>query len=197
MKSVKWFMLAGMVALFSSCGENSSKSDEEKKDSSSYSTSTTSTNAAYTSVEVPATTRTSFETKYPNAANVQWKRYTSDPVTVVDWDLTGWPMLDTNDYYVTFDWDGNNYYAWYDEEGNWIGATTTLTDHSKLPAAVNNAIKNQYAGYTIVEVDVENDKNRTAYEVELDKGGEKVKVLFSENGTVIKKKTADSKTKPA
>lgn len=186
--------MAGMVGLLSSCGENSSTGDEDKDTLTT--TTTTSANNSYASVDVPANTRTTFETRYPNASNVQWRRYSNEPVTVVEWDLTGWPTLDTNDYYVTFDWEGYPYYAWYDESGNWIGASSTMKDHSQLPSAVNNAIKSQYPGYTIVEVDKENDKNRTAYEVELEKGESKVKVLYGENGSVIKKKEGDMKVKP-
>ena len=187
MKPTKWLVLAGLTALFASCGENSSK-DGYDKDTTSSTTTTTQTNPGYASVDVPASTRTAFETKYPSAKNVQWSRYNNE-VTPIEWDLTGWPMFDTSDYYVTFDVDGYDYYAYYDEMGNWIGSTYTLTDHSKLPTAVNTAIRNSYSGYTIVEVDTEFDKNRTAYEVELQKGDEKLKVLFDENGNVLKKKT--------
>lgn len=184
MKIKKWISAAGIMALLVACGENSTKKDTDADTTATTSVTTTNT---YTAVDVPATTKTTFETKYPAATNVQWSRY-SEPVPV-EWDLTGWPTMDTSDYVVMFDYDGYDYYAWYDENGNWIGATYHMTDHSKLPSAVNNAIKNQFAGYTIVEVDKEIDKSRTAYEVELSKGEDKVKVLFDENGTVIKKKT--------
>ena len=62
---------------------------------------------------------------------------------------------------------------------------------------MNKTIQAQYPGYTIVSVDKENDKNRTAYEVELSKGDDKAKVLIAENGNVLKKKavTAGEKTK--
>lgn len=63
-----------------------------------------------------------------------------------------------------------------------------MKDHSKLPAAVNNAIQSQFADYKIVEVDKEHDKDRTTYEVDLEKGEDKMKVHFDENGKVVKKK---------
>ena len=190
MKQGKWFLMAGAMILFVACGENSTKTE-----STTDTTVAPSTTTAYTTVEVPATTKTTFETKYPAATNVQWSRY-SEPVPV-EWDLAGWPTLDTSDYVVVFDYDGYDYYAWYDENGDWIGATYTMPDHSKLPTAVNDAIRSQFAGYTIVEVDKEMDKSRSAYEVELHKGDDKIKVLFAENGTVIKKKSRidDIKTK--
>jgi len=104
-------------------------------------------------------------------------------------DATDWNYgLDTNDYVVMFNWDNADYYAWYDD-GNWIRASTPMKDHSKLPAPVNNTIRNQFAGYEIVEVDKENDKDRTVYEIELKKGDEdKMKLTIAEDGTVMKKK---------
>ena len=193
MKPAKWLFVAGMAFLLGSCGENSTTSDDTKKDSTVTTTdnTTTGTSSTYATVDVPQSTRTTFETKYPSATNVQWSRYNNTAAAPVEWDMAGWPNLDTSDYVVSFDWDGYDYYAWYDEGGNWIGSTYTMTDHSKLPSAVNSAIKSQFAGYTIVEVDREMDKNRSAYEVELQKGDEKLKVLFDDNGKVIKKKTRD------
>jgi hypothetical protein len=190
MKQAKWLLMAGALTLFVACGENSTKTESE-----SDTTTVTPSTSTTTVVEVPATTKTTFETKYPAATNVEWSRY-REPVPV-EWDLAGWPTLDTTDYVVMFDYDGYDYYSWYDENGNWIGATYTITDHSQLPAAVNNAIKTKFAGYTIVEVDKEMDKSRSAYEVELHKGDDKIKVLFAENGSVIKQKSRinDIKTK--
>lgn len=200
MKPTRWMVAAGMLILLASCGENSTTKDTDEDTATVTTTTTDNTTAANYTVEVPATTRTTFETKYPSATNVRWSRYNSE-VVPVEWDLAGWPTLDTSDFYVQFDWEGNNYYAWYDENGNWIGTTYTVTDHSKLPTTVNNAIKSQYPGYTIVEVDHEMDKNRSAWEVELQKGDQKVKILVDENGKVIKKKTSsstgpDTKDKP-
>ncbi len=195
MKSAKWLLMAGMTVLLGSCGENSSKSEADTKDSSATVTTTTESTSANATVNVPATTRTTFETKYPSATNVQWSRYDNTMASPVEWELAGWPAMDTNDYVVMFDWDGYDYYAWYDENGDWIGATYQMPDHSKLPTAVNNAIRSQFNGYTIVEVDKEIDKNRSAYEVELQKGDDKIRVLFDENGKVMKKKSNTDRVK--
>jgi uncharacterized membrane protein YkoI len=39
-----------------------------------------------------------------------------------------------------------------------------------LPDPVKKTIKNSYAGYKIKSIDEENDKNRTVYEIKLEKG---------------------------
>jgi hypothetical protein len=80
------------------------------------------------------------------------------------------------------------YWVWYNETGDWIGTVAEVTDYSSLPAAVNNTIKTQFPGFTIKSVDKENDKNRTAYEIQMENGEDKMKALIAEDGTVIKKK---------
>ena len=185
------FAIAGFV-LIASC---KNKAETEATDSDTTATVTTSTtdDARVGSVEAPANIRTAFETKYPQATNVRWQYHRPD-ITDVDWEWSGWSGLDTSDYAVSYNWDGNEYWAWYDQDGNWIGTVNKVADHSSLPAAVNTTIKNQYSGNTVVSVDRENDKNRTAYEIELDNG---TRLLIDENGKILKKKdaTTDTKTK--
>lgn len=192
MKLKFWMMPVAAIMFFASCNNEGTKTDS---DDTVVTTTTTDNNMTTTGeVVVPDNTRTTFTTKYPTATNVTWKRY--DPSMVpIEWEWSGWTTLDTGDYVASFNVDGSDYWVWYDESGNWIGEVSTVKDHSSLPAAVNNAIKSKYSGYTIVSVDKENDKDRTAYEVELDKSGEKAIVLFDANGNVLKSKTADGKTK--
>jgi hypothetical protein len=181
MKSNLMMLFAGLSFGMLACND-ATTSNEAKKDSATTVTTTDNTRV----VEVPAATKTSFEAKYPNATNVTWSYYepedrsTMDPA---DWNYN----LDEKDYMVRFNWDNADYYAYYDD-GNWIRASTRMPDHSKLPASVNDAIRNQFADYKIVEVDKEHDKDRVTYEVDLEKGEDKLKVTFDENGTVVKKK---------
>jgi uncharacterized membrane protein YkoI len=187
MKS-KFLMLAATLAFgIMACNNNASTADDAKKDSGTVTaTSTENTPVDNNPVDVPPATRTAFETKYPGATNVRWSHYEPKDRTTLE--PTDWNYkLDTSDYEVMFNWNGDEYYAWYDD-GAWIRATSPVKDHSKLPAAVNDAIRSQFAGYEIVEVDKENDKDRTTYEVDLKKGDEKMKVHFDENGKVVKKK---------
>ena len=196
MKLKIWMMPVTAVLLLASCN-NESKSDATT-DSTTVTTNTPDMNTGTTgtnttTVVVPENTRTSFTTKYPTATNVTWRRY--DPAMVnIDWDWSGW-SLDTGDYVASYNVDGSDYWVWYDENGNWVGEVSTIKDHASLPAAVTNTLKAKYEGFTIVSVDKENDKNRTAYEIELDKGGEKATVLIDANGKVMKSKGADGKTK--
>jgi hypothetical protein len=177
------------IAWLASC--NNDKGDktysEDTTKTNTTSTYTPSDNAGYVDVNVPANTRTTFEAKYPQASNVRWYTYKPD-MSTIEWDWSGWPTMDTSDYTANFTWEGSEYWAMYDENGNWVGSVTRVTDHASLPAAINTMLQKDYNGYTIVTVDKENDKDRTAYEIQLEKGTEKMKLLVDENGKVLKKK---------
>ena len=192
MRFTKWMVIAVCAAVTTSCGENSTTESKTNSDTSTTAIERTDVNepvntSTSTSLNVPEPTRTAFTTKYPNAANVNWRRY--EPVNTIDWDWTGWPKMDTSDYAVSYNADGSEYWAWYDQDNNWIGSVTTVTDVSTIPAAVTKTIQKEFPGYTVTSVDKENDKNRTAYEIDLTKGGEKAKLLVAEDGKLLKKKT--------
>lgn len=184
MKFKIMMLCTGLAISIISCNDSTTTTDSDR-DTTTATTTTTTPATTTVDVDVPQATRTSFETKYPNANNVKWTRYEvrSDRAQG-DWDYT----LDTGDYQVMFNWDGEDYYAWYDD-GNWVRATSPVKDHSKLPANINAEIRKNYAGYEITEVDKEHDKDRTTYEVELKKGEDKVKVHYDENGKEVKKKS--------
>ncbi len=179
----------GIMMLIASC-KNKSAGDEK---TDTLSTTTTTTNEGMNPVistsEVPVGIRTTFEEKYPQATNVRWQYYRPavEPY-YIDWTWTGWPTLDTTDYVAMYTWDGTDYMSWYDDQGTWVGTVATVTDHSSLPAAVNNTINTQYKGYTITSVKKENDKDRTAYEVTLESGTDHARLLIDENGNIMKKK---------
>jgi hypothetical protein len=69
-----------------------------------------------------------------------------------------------------------------------VGSTFTVKDHTKLPTAVQDLIRNKYANYTIEKVDQEMWKDQVAYEVKLKNDNSKVKLLVDNNGTVLKEK---------
>ena len=186
MKLTKWFFLAGAVAIMSSCGNNTA-SEQTTKDSTASASASNTDNTSAKSVDVPPATRSNFESKYPNASNVTWTYY-SEPYSAIDWEWTSWPVADDKDYLVRYNWEGLDYYSWYDENGDWIGTTSVITNYSNLPAAVNSRLNKDFNGYSVTAVDKENDKNREAYEIDLEKGTDKAKVLIAADGTVLKKK---------
>lgn len=150
--------------------------------------SSTSSNPAYST---PTTLQTSFTTQYPNATNATWTAYDAAGVPI-DWEMTGWTVLDANDHAVAFDMDGQRYLAWYDSDGNWVGSTYVIDDFTKLPSAVQSLINTKYSGYSIQKVHQEMWKDQMAYEVKLKKNDDdKVKLIVDANGNILKEKLKD------
>ena len=143
-----------------------------------------------TSVSVPAGAQTAFTTQYAGATNVVWANYDSLAAVPIDLRMTGWKRMDAEDLLVKFDLENENYYAWYDSDGNWVGSAYTMKDPAKLPAAVDaavkNAVKTKYTGYSITNVNREFQKNKKAYEIELKKDDSTVRMLVNSDGKIIK-----------
>ncbi len=149
---------------------------------------TTTSGAAY--AEVPTGVKENFTAQYPTATNVVWSKYELTAVPI-DWQLTDWPVLEADDYTVTFDMEGEKYYAWYDSNGSWIGSAYEVRDITTLPAAIHTMIQNKYSGYSIVSAEKEMWKDHMAYEVKLKSGENKIKILTDSNGNVLKEKVKD------
>lgn len=179
---MKTFSILLLAALFAGSNVFSTNEDLSSKDlTKSY----VITCATADTVIVPATIRTSFDTKYPKASKVMWYQYAPDKTMPAD--PTAWYYgLDDKDYYVTFNWQDADYIAWYDN-GNWIRSSQRIDDID-LPADIMRAINTQYPGYTIADVDMERDSKQELYEVKLVKGDSKWNVHYNANGSVARKK---------
>jgi ABC-type glycerol-3-phosphate transport system substrate-binding protein len=184
MRFSKWAIIAGMLVFATSCGENSTKDNTTTKDTTVATTSPLPGTETFT---VPQPVQTTFNEKYPGVQNVNWSRYQASEN--IDWELAGWPMLDSNAYTARFSTDSADYMAWYDNNNNWVASVATVKNNNNLPAAVNKRIKSDFPGYTIVSIDKEYDHSRTAYEIKLTKGDDKVRALISESGEMMKKKS--------
>jgi hypothetical protein len=138
-------------------------------------------------VDVPAAVTTAFTTQYPTATTVVWSNYDAT-VLPIDWELSGWPAMDQGDFVVTYNLNNDKYYSWYDSDGNWIGTAYVMNDYKSLPSAINTMLNDKYAGYSIVSVNKEMQKDRMAYEIQLKSGDSKAKLLVDENGNIIKQK---------
>ena len=128
-----------------------------------------------------------FTTRFPSSSEVVWYRYTPEDrldIYPTDWDYN----MDATDYEVRFKMDGTDYQAFYND-GKWVRSEAALMGNtSKLPANISDMLKTQYAGYTVKNVETEQNSNRTIYEIELAKGNEKCKVHYTSEGAILKKK---------
>lgn len=165
---LKTFLAVAVIAIFTAC-------------SSTY-------RATDTGVVISPDATRAFELQYPNAANVVWTNYDPDVIILNDWDMTGWTVLDEDDYVVQFDIDNERHYAWYDSNGEWVGSAIVVNDYNTLPNMVRDAIRTKYPGYSISSVNKEFHKDRIAYEVVLRDGDTKQVALIDLNGLVLKSK---------
>ncbi|HET9434276.1 MAG TPA: hypothetical protein VFO37_11000 [Chitinophagaceae bacterium] len=165
---LKTFLAVAVIAIFTAC-------------SSTY-------RATDTGVVISSDATRAFDLQYPNATNVVWSSYDPDVVILNDWDMTGWTVLDGDDYVVQFDIDNERHYAWYDNSGEWIGSAIVVNDYNTLPNMVRDAIRTKYPGYSISSVNKEFHKDRIAYEVVLRDGDTKQVALIDLNGIVLKSK---------
>jgi hypothetical protein len=139
-------------------------------------------------IDVPSSVQTSFSTQYPNASHITWSMYDVEQ-TPIDWDMTGWPALNDNDYVANFDMNNDRYYAWYDQNGNWIGSTYAMNDYKSLPKDVTDMIYDKYPGYTISSVNKEIKKDdKMCYQIVLNDQYNKKKILIDEDGNILKEK---------
>lgn len=201
MKLKKWIFVLPALIIFAACGDNSTTADTSNDSTESAAIrapndKSDDKSTASETIEVPNSVRTNFETKYSGASNVTWSYY-REPYPAIDWEWTSWPTLDERDYVVRYNRDGIDYYSWYDQDGNWVGTVNPVSDPSSLPSSVNNAVKNEFPGYSITSVDKQNDKDREAYEIELENGDQKAKALVDANGKVWKKSGAEGKKEKA
>ncbi|HMG66521.1 MAG TPA: PepSY-like domain-containing protein [Chitinophagaceae bacterium] len=168
---LKILMIATSMVVLASCGPSFRVTDQSG-----------------VGIKPPTAVNDAFTNQYPTAGGVTWSAY--DAVNLpIDWELTGWPAMDQNDYAVVFNLNDDKYYAWYDPEGNWIGTVYAMSDFKTLPVPVSSMINDKYPGYTITSVTNEMQKDRMAYEIQLKNGDTKAKLLVDSNGSIIKEKT--------
>ena len=190
MKS-RWIVCIASAIVIVACNDNKTETTSDTNTSTEATTSTNSSSPSTvvvnTPVNVPDNVRTAFQTKYPTATNITWSPYKA--YDRINWEWTGWPSMDTTYYAVNYTLDNRSYWGWWDRNMNWIGSTSTIEDSAMLPDPVKKAIASNYSGYRITSIDEENDKNRTAYEIKLEKGDARARILIDKNGRILKKDT--------
>jgi hypothetical protein len=193
MKKIMIPFAAIAIAATVSCNNSTDGDKTQVKDTTAM--TTTENNTVHTkkiksgkAVEVMPVIQTKFTEKYPEAKEVEWTKYDDAMAPIdIDWDLSGWKPLDTSIYTATYVIDTTDYWSWFTPSGDWIATVSTIPSNG-LPDAVNKTLESQFPGYTITNVNKENDKNRTAYEIKMEKGEDKMKALIDQNGNVMKKK---------
>jgi hypothetical protein len=183
----KWIVIVASGFLLAACGDNKTDTAYNEKTTATAPTTTEPTPAVTPEYNPPDNTRVAFQTKYPNATDVSWSAY--KPYERINWEWTGWPSMDTTYYAVNYKVDNRNFWSWWDRNNNWIGSSSVVEDSTMLPDPVKKTLKKSYSDYKITSIDEENDKNRTVYEIKLEKGDAYAKILIDKNGKILKKDT--------
>ena len=155
----------------------------------SCSTTTNTSSSSNEAFYLPDQVQTTFSNQYPKANNITWSRYDPSTTPIVDWEFTGWPAIDGNDYTVRFSLDTFNYHAWYHTGGDWIGSAYAIKAAKPLPEAINNTLKAQFGAYSFDGAVRQFWKDEEAYEIKIKNGdANKMKILMDANGNILKQK---------
>jgi hypothetical protein len=120
----------------------------------------------------PAVVLAAFEAQYPTALDISWT------------------FEDDNEWEATFTYGENTFHADYTVDGAWM-ETEMEMEVAELDTEVATAIKKQFTGFEIIEVEwVENPLNK-GYIVEIQQGAMRLEVTTDENGKASSKKMAE------
>ena len=126
--------------------------------------------------DVPAPVASGLKTKFPDAADVKWKKNKSGK------------------YEADFKLSGKKAEAKFLADGKWDSSERRV-DAAQLPAPAGDYIKKNYAAYEIdwVKWQEEADAAKNRYEVKVKKDKADVELVFDEKGKFLKKKEKDKK----
>lgn len=117
------------------------------------------------SSDVPGNLNDAFNKEYAKATDVEWEK-------------------EMDNYKVEFDLNRHEQEVWYNASGSVLKKEQEITE-AELPQAIRDAIKSQYAGYGVDDVEMIWQNNTTTYEVELEKGQDEKHVTFDGNAKVL------------
>jgi phosphate-selective porin len=126
--------------------------------------------------DVPAGVAAGLKTKFPDAADVKWKKNKSGK------------------FEADFKLSGKKAEAKFLADGKWDSSEQRV-DVAQLPAPAGDYIKKNYATYEIdwVKWQEEADTAKNRYEVKVKKDKAETELVFDEKGKFLKKKEKDKK----
>jgi len=119
--------------------------------------------------KIPAVVTESFKTKYPNAANVEWK----DKLTA---------------FVASFDQGSTKFEARFNSKGEWQQSEHATTE-ADLPAPIKDGLsKSKYAEWKATDFYTRDlPGNKTQYRISVEKSDlQKKNLLFSSEGQLLK-----------
>ncbi|TAL45716.1 MAG: hypothetical protein EPN92_07145 [Chitinophagaceae bacterium] len=125
----------------------------------------TTATALAQNIKVPVTVQTSFNTKFPGAANIKWEKENSKE-------------LEAN-----FKMNNTDVSANFKLDGSWVETETTIPA-SELPAAVTNSVNTKYPGVVFSRTEkIEKPGAKILYEVNVKVNGKKKELELNPDGS--------------
>lgn len=118
--------------------------------------------------KLPAAVEKAFVQKFPEASKAIWEKENEQ-----EWE-------------AEFKLDGVEYSAKFLADGTWK-ETEQEIKVAQLPVPVQDAMKAQFADYKIKEAELAETSDGTVFELEIQNGKEKLEVVFSPSGELLKK----------
>ena len=127
--------------------------------------------------DVPAAVTAGLKTKFPDAADVKWKKNKSGK------------------YEADFKLSGKKAEAKFLADGKWDSSERRV-DVAQLPAPAGDYIKKNYAAYQVdwVKWQEDADAAKNRYEVKVQRDKADAELVFDEKGKFLKKKEKDKKS---
>lgn len=119
--------------------------------------------------KVPSAIVSNFEKDHPRAKDIEWER-------------------DGDNYKVEFEIGDSkqDHISWYNSEGNLIKHKMEIS-YNQLPVKVAAKLESDFADFKTDDIYKIDEGGKTKYKVELKNGKEELKVVFDENGNLLKK----------
>jgi uncharacterized membrane protein YkoI len=126
---------------------------------------------AQTAKDVPAKVTAAFSEKFPDAKKVKWDKENDQ-----EWE-------------VEFKMNGKEYSANFNVGGMWMETEYEISKKD-IPAAVQQTLDTDFAGYKIEEAEISETADGAVYEFEIEKDKLEMEVVISPAGEVVKKMNA-------
>lgn len=122
--------------------------------------------------KVPEKVKTKMAELYPNAKELNWD-------------------IEDGNFEAEFEFNGNDMSVTFDKNADVLETETKIT-FDKLPAKIQKNVKKDYPDHEVSEAAKIDKKGVIYYEVELEKGEKEFDVLYSADGSLIKKEAQDN-----
>lgn len=117
------------------------------------------------SSDIPSNLKEAFNKEYTKTTDVEWEK-------------------EMDNYKVEFELNRKEHEVWYSPSGNVLKMEQEIAE-AQLPQVIHDAIKSQYDGCRMDDVDMIWENNTTTYEVELEKGQNEKHITFDGNAKVL------------